>query len=244
MSDKTRIYGKVVEINTKQVKDFYNERAKALKDSLSTVNLQTDSEASKKRDSHEKEHIIPKLELNLNEKVFEFGCGFGRFAEALRGNIGSYLGVDISDELIALAKTKFAENANFQFIEGDTGSLAENPHLIGVGYSLLMTMGVSTYLNDDEVKALYGLFCKISAPNARIYIRESVALIPERLTLNGFWSDNLQQKYTAIYRTIPEYEALLKIFNDNGFKLEESGFAYPSVPENAETTQFYFILKR
>lgn len=242
--DKTRIYGKPVEIDSQQVKAFYNERAKILKDSLSTVNLQTDAEASLKRDLYEKEHIIPKLQLSISDKVFEFGCGFGRFAEALTEKVGSYLGVDISEELVKIAKSKFKQHADFKFFEGDISCLQKNLDLLENSYSLLMAMGVLMYLNDDEVQELLKLFCKISAPSTRIYIRESVTLIPERLTLNGFWSENLQQSYTAIYRTIPEYEQLFQTLIDNGFTLAESDFAYPPVAKNAETTQFYFIFTR
>lgn len=242
--DKTRIYGKAVEIDSEQVKDFYNERAKALKDSLSTVNLQADKEASLKRDIYEKEHIIPKLRLNLSDNVLELGCGFGRFAEALTDKISTYLGVDISDELIKLAKSKFNKHANFKFVESNINQLNETPNVSDQSFTLFLAMGILMYLNDNDVKKLFELFCKTSAQNARVYIRESVALIPDRLTLNGFWSDKLRQNYTAIYRTIPEYNSLFQPLIDRGFQLKESGPAYPPVTKNTETTQFYFIFTR
>ena len=242
--DETRIYGAAVDIDSESVKAFYNERARMLKDSLSTVNLQTNAEASQKRDLYEKEQIIPKLNLSLADNVFEFGCGFGRFAEALAGKVGSYLGVDISDELIKIAKSKFDNHAGFKFIEGDVSKIQNSSEIICGSHTLLMTMGVLMYLNDSEVEKVLNLFCKLSAPNAKIYIRESVTLIPQRLTLNGFWSENLQQSYTAIYRTVPEYEKLFQLLTNNGFQLKESDLAYPPVPENAETTPIYFIFTK
>lgn len=243
--DDARVYGKAIDIDSEQVKEFYNRRALTLKDSLSTVNLQQ-SEQAKLRDSHEKENIIPKLLLSRTDRAFEFGCGFGRFAEALAGKIGEYQGLDISSELIKLAKQKFETIDGFSFSEGSIRQASEIAQSKGGYYNLLMTMGVLTYLNDADVSQLVKQFCRLSSEsNVRIYIRESVAIIPERLTLNNFWSDNLQSSYTAVYRTIPEYENLFSPLTENGFQLVEKDFAYPtSLHNNAETTQFYFLFTK
>lgn len=42
-----------------------------------------------------------------------------------------------------------------------------------------------------------------------IYISEPIAL-EERLTLNKFYLDNLDSEYSAIYRTISEYNKIFK----------------------------------
>lgn len=243
--DKTRVYGEQIAIDYEQVKEFYNKRALAFKDSPSTVNLQNDRELAKGRDTYEKEQIIPKLELNADDKAFEFGCGFGRFADALVDKVAYYKGYDISSELIKLAKDKYQTATHLRFVEGDVDAVTKLVEQEAERYNLLLAMGVLMYLNDQEAKQLVANFCQLASQHpARIYIRESVALIPERLTLNGFWSDSLQDSYTAIYRTIPEYEKLFEAFIENGFQLADKGLAYPQKTANPETTQYYFIFTR
>lgn len=67
------------------------------------------------------EFVAEKLELhhliNHSTHLFDFGCGPGYLANALKGKINSYYGVDISGKYIEIAKEKCKENTNFFFRE-------------------------------------------------------------------------------------------------------------------------------
>lgn len=65
------------------------------------------------------EYVAHKLTHNqligANSQVLDFGCGPGYLANALKGRIAGYFGVDISEQYIASAKDKCKDNPNFQF---------------------------------------------------------------------------------------------------------------------------------
>ncbi len=67
------------------------------------------------------EFVAEKLELhqliNKSTHLFDFGCGPGYLANALKGKINSYYGVDISAKYIEIAKEKCKKNKEFVFRE-------------------------------------------------------------------------------------------------------------------------------
>ena len=100
------------------------------------------------------------------------------------------------------------------------------------------------YTNDKELKEdmkkLVGLFDE----NCIVYISEPIA-IKERLTLNKFYSDNLESEYSAIYRTLDEYNEILEPLYKSGFKLKvNEEFFYDDIKLQKETRQWIFVLER
>ena len=65
------------------------------------------------------EYVANKLTHNQligkNSHVLDFGCGPGYLANALKGRISSYFGVDISHHYIEIAKEKCKDYPNFHF---------------------------------------------------------------------------------------------------------------------------------
>lgn len=58
-------------------------------------------------------------EISENSSVLEVGCGTGEFAhDLLKKNLTNYLGVDISEDVIEIAKSK-VDDPNFSFICAD-----------------------------------------------------------------------------------------------------------------------------
>ena len=48
--------------------------------------------------------------IRKNDKILDFGCGNGRLLELTGSDFKEYLGVDISEKLIEIAKNKYGEN--------------------------------------------------------------------------------------------------------------------------------------
>ena len=71
--------------------------------------------------------------------------------------------------------------------------------------------------------------------------------IDERLTLKEFYSEELKDKYDAIYRTRDE---LLNVFEKTlmaaGFRITQNGFLFDedALNNRKETAQYYFVLER
>lgn len=78
-----RIYRETVSINTDQVRDFFNNRAKMVADKgVSVVMLQEhDQDSAIKECDFEEEIVKQRLQITPKTRVLELGCGIGRLAE-------------------------------------------------------------------------------------------------------------------------------------------------------------------
>ncbi len=68
----------------------------------------------------------------------------------------------------------------------------------------------------------------------------------DRLTLDKFYSEDLDSEYSAIYRTLDQYQkAIQEIMVPAQFEIVKADFLYPEQLNNRkETVQYYFILER
>jgi ubiquinone/menaquinone biosynthesis C-methylase UbiE len=85
--------------------------------------------------------------------VLDLGCGIGRFGEALARDVKSFVGIDISGEMIAAARRRCSALSNVTFLQSagrDLSSFAANsfdlvfavdsfPYLVQSGMDLVET---------------------------------------------------------------------------------------------------------
>lgn len=207
---------------------------------VSVIYQDRNPELAERRDREEKALILPKLALTPGSRVLDVGCGLGRWADALQGKVARYVGVDFSPEMIALARERHdAGWAEFRVLGAQDVSAAT----LGVAgaFDRAIIAGVFIYMDDEDVvRCLKGLR-ELLAPGGLVYVREPMA-VDERLTLNGVWSEELQQTYYAIYRTRAELGALI----EEGLGAPPPEFvplfADAGLNNRAETRQFYCII--
>lgn len=65
------------------------------------------------------EEFIHLLDLDKNKTVLEIGCGTGRIAKKIVDLCKIYIGIDISQKTINVARNHFKNNTNARFVEGD-----------------------------------------------------------------------------------------------------------------------------
>ncbi len=63
------------------------------------------------------------LDLRPDDRVFEIGCGVGRIGAQIAGHVGVWHGLDIADNMAALARARVASH------HGATASALDGPHL-------------------------------------------------------------------------------------------------------------------
>lgn len=245
--DENRVTGKNVSLNRSDLEDFFKKRSRK-KDSanpyVSVIYQDDNPELALKRDRHEKHLIIPKLQLDTTTKLLDIGCGIGRWADVLESKVDHYVGIDFSDDLISQARKRFEDSSSkidFKVCA------AESANADSVGYrkyfDRLIISGVLIYLNDQDIVKCFRNISSLLVKDSVIYIREPLSVTGERLTLVGVWSDNMSQKYSAIYRTKEELEALASQGLERSISLDfKPLYEYNSLNNRKETMQFYTVI--
>ena len=242
---KERVYGEKVSIDTGNTVSFYDQRAKTIKNrkqEYTTVLLgDQDPDFSVKWDAYEKQLILPRLKLNQDKVILDIGCGMGRWAEAVADQCKEYYGVDFSSELIAVAKENI-KNENCHFYAMSAVDAVSNPKIADRKYDIVLDVGVSMYINEEELVECYQGLKKLADRDTLFYFEESVGK-KERITLNHIWSDNLNAYYGAIYRTREEYKSLIEECMNGVEFIEEGYLQCLDKEEHAETSHWYGLFK-
>lgn len=247
---ETRIYGKNIEINCSNTKDFYDQRAKKIDEMECpyTAVLLGDQDASyaAKWNEFECEFILPKLALDNNNVVIDIGCGMGRWAEVVIPQVKEYWGTDFSSGMVSVAKKRCERlEGNGHFVNQSFQEFVDSQKEETALYDRVIVGGVCMYINDKDLKACYEGLLNTLKQDCKIYFTETVAT-QTRLTLDECPSEALKTNYDVIYRTTEEYNEYYKIFLENGFKIIEQGYLPHLNKEKAfyETDRWYTILVR
>lgn len=247
--EDTRIRKTVTDIDYSQTLHFFNGRAgKYTEDHPYSVTMYQDNNPAlvEERNRAETEKLLPLLKLDGQSRVLDLACGIGRWSDAITTRIDEYCGIDFSGNLIELAK-KRPHEANRFFYVGAANEFQEVLKAEGRGkYNRLLLIGICIYINDSDLVRVMEQLCDVAEEHAMICIREPLG-IDERLTLKGFYSEELRDDYNAIYRTRGELtDVLEKTLLKAGFRITHSGFLFSEEELNnrRETAQYYFILER
>lgn len=244
---KTRIYGDIVEINKKEVKSFWNKRAQKYTDDnpYNAVKCNDNNpEYVHTLEEYERNYIIPQIKIDSNSKVLDIGCGIGRLADVIVPQSKYYLGTDFAEELLKIAKNRINPSYNFDFEVCDFINISKNECVQkNKLFNKVILAGVTMYINDQELKICLENLLEIIDKNATIYISSPIA-IDERLTLEGFYSENLNSEYNVIYRTVNEYLNTFKVLIEHGFKVTKNEHFLNDMKQYPETERHYFILER
>jgi SAM-dependent methyltransferase len=98
----------------------------------------------------------------LDARVLEIGCGDGRDAEYILQKAGQYIGFDISEELINLAK---ARNPNGEFVVADAVDY-EYPNNLNV----VVAFASLLHLDKEEVREVMAKVQEALVPGGTFYI--------------------------------------------------------------------------
>lgn len=244
-----RVIQKIEDIDYTQTKDFFKNRAEKFKeDNPYAVTMYQDHypELVRERNQKEIEKLKPMLSIGKDSRVLDVACGIGRWADAITENINEYCGIDFSKELIQIANKRNSRK-NYFFYEGIATEFTSVLNLHKKEkYNIILLIGILMYINDKDMNLFFEQLESFCEEQTKICIREPIGL-QNRLTLKEFYSDELKDEYSAIYRTRDE---LIKFLDGNlmkkGFYVKSEGFLFEedSLNNRKETAQYYFILER
>ena len=234
----SRLYGDKENIDSEEVKNFFSERAsRELESDLSIVLFQ-DKENSEQRHIEEKKLFYEHVDIE-GKKVLEVGCGIGRWAEALHGKCGSFLGIDYTEDLIEIANKSYDfDDCKFQVMSAT--DIKADELLIEPPFDVIIFSGVLMYINDDDIKLVFNELNKIGADNKKLFIMEPVSRMESRLTLKDFYSEGLDADYSAIYRTEEEYMELFEGLNYNKVFSDD---IFEDLSDHSETHYKFFVIE-
>lgn len=242
-----RIIGDKVAIDYAGVQRFFDERSAndGLKSKYNYVLFQDDNpKLAIERDNAEKEKVGPVLRGGTS--VLDIGCGIARWGEYFLSNGISYTGIDASSQMVARGRENLAaidSTVTYQLYVGyaqDTVSVLREQGA-ATKYDVILVNGVLMYLNDADIAQTLAAINELATANATIYLKESMG-IEHRLTLDEIQSEALGQSYSAIYRSIAEYDRLFSAAFDHDFSLLEQGPLFEDTMRNhRETLDYYFI---
>jgi SAM-dependent methyltransferase len=231
-----RYTGTTHEISYAATLEFFESRGRGASSTApQTATMYQDKTLAERRDACERETVLPLLSLRGDERVLDIGCGYGRWAQILNGQVGRYLGVDFSGELLRVARELRLPGAQFQQLAAQ--HVTADKLIEPAPFDLFVCSGILIYLNDADVAALGSAIAAMAAAGARVYLREPMA-VSERLTLDRFPSAELKQDYTAVYRTTAECRTLFgEPLRAAGFSLTTEQALYPLELCNRKETE-------
>ena len=163
--------------------------------------------------------------------ILDIGCGEGHLLLMLREltEIEIYIGYDLSQIFINNMKKRWGDCTKLQvramnFLETGKFQLAD----------MCTCMGVMPYISDTGLKYM------LSKIRSVWFICRAPCSMNNRIEVDKF-SENYNDNYAAIYRTLPEYISILSDF----FNIESIGRCYPDEIESKYgTKQFYFVCEK
>jgi|SRR5690554_574224 len=250
MSETGRISGQRIEIDYDATKKFFEGRCnKTYASTLSTTMYQDDNPALvEQRDQTEKHIISQKINRSSILKVFDVGCGIGRWGWfwATDNSAVQYQGIDFSQGLIdtAISEAERRGMTGLQFQQMSAVAIEPAKLAVKPPYDLTIISGLLIYLNDSDCLKMLQQIADFTAPGGQIYIREPVS-VDQRLTLNQFFSEELADDYSAIYRNVAEMRTYISQAFGKPFRIIESGPLFSdSLEKRAQTRQYFFILQK
>lgn len=239
----TRIYNNITNIDSNNIKAFWNNRAKAANNLNGVLLGEKFGRASGDlRNIRECAILKEFLPNNRTIDILDIGCGMGRWAANLHENTHIYHGIDFSEEFVNKLKNIYFTSESKKFFVMSATDIDKD--LLLERYDLVIITGVMMYINDG---CLDELFCKLRdlvKPQGIFYLQESISIMDDRLTLKDFLSDELHCNYSAIYRTSSDYESYIKQYLAEFTVLKTDPLLDEQTGAREETNARYWVLQK
>lgn len=164
-----------------------------------------------KQSKHRLKRLISLIDFNEQSKVVDFGCGNGMLFSLIDEKVGSYTGIDFSEEFIDLAKVKHKiHSKKAEFICDDIVNFG-NKHQRE--YDLAFAMDFSEHVYDDDWIEILRSIRNTLKIGGKLYIH----------TPNSDFLIEILKKHNFILKQFPEHIAVRNM-KDNCNLITQSGY--------------------
>jgi len=203
-------------------KSFWNKRAKNNSFFVAGAPMKKQNPANsligQYRNRTEYKHLTRKIDLR-GKTLLDLGCGTGRLSFQFAKKCKKVVGVDFAEGMIEQANNYAKEHniSNTQFFVSDLQKVDFDET-----FDIVFFGGVLMCIEDDDVKGIVKNLHNFITKDTIIVNRDTVALIPKRMTSK----DLVGRDDFTTYRPIEEIKA---IFTQNNFDTLYQSETYPFV---------------
>ncbi len=242
-----RIFKDKADIDCVKVKAFFDHRVdKKLLYRYNYVNYQDHNpELVMVRDREEKALIAGIMDFFSEAKILDIGCGVGRWGDFFLDKDCEYVGVDYSEKLLKIAKDHFKGKENFRFTCASFQNILSRlkEECFSMSYDYIFVNGVFMYINDNDLPLCLNNVNHLLSKDGVIYIKETVGR-EQRLTLQQVESEELESEYSAIYRSVDEYNDYFHKFYSDYDVMQQGELFKKKIQNRTETMPYYWIMKK
>ena len=158
------------------------------------------------------------------DRVVDFGCGWGTFGFALADRVGSVLGVDFSERSIAFCEERLREQpvSNLRFLRADAGDTG----LEAGTFDVVLAADLFEHLYPDDSARVAREAFRLLRPGGRF-----VTWTPHRgHILEVLKNRNLFLERDVSHVDYKSMDAMERLLTDAGFEIERAYYAESHLP--------------
>jgi SAM-dependent methyltransferase len=148
-------------------KDTWNNRVNNLKTGAIAVDGSTDETTLLSNGLWTANQMVAALNINSNDVVLELGCGVARIGKRLAPHCKKWVGVDISDNMISVAKERMKQDDNAEFHVLKRNDLKQIPdNYVDKAYSV----AVFCHLDKEDLFNYLRELRRVIKPGGTLYV--------------------------------------------------------------------------
>lgn len=188
-----------------RLKAFWNSRAQCRKELTSGVTVlgsfRGDQQKVTEETLREVALVLAASGDTRPKSLLDLGCGDGRHLVHLCPRFRRVVGVDFAASLIELARQRIAQTgASVELVEADAAE-----YVTPERFDVLLLSGIIPCLDDVQMDLMLSHLARMSKPDSTLLVRTSIG-VDQRIDVVNQFSQELNSRYTAFYRTVPEIE--------------------------------------
>jgi SAM-dependent methyltransferase len=147
-------------------KSFWDAKAETVEGAMAAVDGSTDESVLRATGAYSARQVSAALELSRDDRVLELGCGVGRIGKELAGKVARWHGVDISSNMLGVARGRLAEFDNVGFDALDRSAL----QMLGdASFDKAYCVAVFIHMDKEDFVLYLRELRRVLRPGGRLY---------------------------------------------------------------------------
>ena len=147
-------------------KTFWDDKARTTQGALAAVDGSMDEDVVRATGRYTAGQVRAALELTTTDRVLELGCGVGRIGRELAPHVGFWHGVDISSNMVGVARERLKEFANCAADALERTSLSR---FADASFDKAYCVAVFIHMDKEDFFLYLRELARVVKPGGRIY---------------------------------------------------------------------------